>query len=88
MPAAGGARGGSPGGAADAAAPAWSPTGRTLAFARGRPGRRDLFLITADGSRSRRLTELPGDETDPAWSPDGRWLAFTHIVFAGGAGST
>jgi Tol biopolymer transport system component len=65
-------------GPGQAGSPAWSPTGRTLAFARGRAGRRDLYLTAADGAVTRRLTELPGDESDPAWSPDGRWLAFVH----------
>ena len=65
--------------------PSWSPTGRTLVFARGRPGRRDLFLLSADGSHTRRLTRARGDESEPAWSPDGTRIAFTHRSAGGQA---
>ncbi len=58
--------------------PAWSPTGRTLAFSRGRAGRHDLYVADAAGRRSRRLTAVRGDETDPVFSPDGTRVAFTH----------
>ena len=58
--------------------PAWSPGGGRLAFARGRPGEHDLYLLGADRSHPRRLTALPGDESEPAWSPDGRSIAFTY----------
>jgi dipeptidyl aminopeptidase/acylaminoacyl peptidase len=58
--------------------PAWSASGRTLVFARGRPGRRDLYLVRADGSGLRRLTRVPGDESQPEFSPDGRRIVFTH----------
>ena len=58
--------------------PAWSPSGRTVVFARGRPGKRDLYVIDAAGTRARRLTAVPGDETDPVYSPDGTRVAFIH----------
>ena len=49
--------------------PEWSPDGRTIAFSRNDG---ELWLMDADGSSPRRLTE--GGEH--AWSPDGRWLGF------------
>ncbi len=36
----------------------------------------DLWLINADGSGLRRLTNLREDYLVPTWSPDGRWIAF------------
>ena len=42
----------------------------------GRPGR--LFVMDADGSGARRVTDEEVDETEPAWSPDGRWIAYVR----------
>ena len=49
--------------------PEWSPDGRTIAFSRNDS---ELWLMNADGSSARRLTE--GGEH--AWTPDGRWIGF------------
>jgi WD40 repeat protein len=56
--------------------PAWSPDGRRLAFASGPPGANQIYVMNADGSDRRRLTEGEGNPGRPAWSPDGRRLAF------------
>jgi len=56
--------------------PAISPDGTTVAYVVGREPRRDIWLMGSDGSRPRRLTAHPDDDTDPAWSADGRRLAF------------
>ena len=66
-------------------APAWSPDGTRIAFVSSRDGaglRRELYVMNADGTRARRLT----DDADqlvqsflggsPAWSPDGTRIAF------------
>jgi Tol biopolymer transport system component len=54
----------------------WSPDGRWLAFAGNlfQEGERGIWLIGADGSERRRLTD--SSDRAPSFSPDGRHLAF------------
>jgi Tol biopolymer transport system component len=76
--------------------PAWSPDGRRIAFRRydgqlGSIGNSDLFVVNADGSGLRRLTDHAENVRWFAWSPDGRRIAFlrneeVYIVNADGTG--
>ncbi|MGH2948697.1 MAG: metallophosphoesterase, partial [Solirubrobacteraceae bacterium] len=79
----------------DDGAPAWSPNGRRIAFTRGSPSKRDVYLMRADGAHVRRLTKLPRGVTSPTWSPDGRRIAFgmgrrgrraMHVIRSDGRG--
>lgn len=56
--------------------PAWSPDGAHLAFARVVGDRAHLFVMNADGSGARQITDGPDDDVHPAWSPDGSALVF------------
>ena len=72
-------------------APAWSPDGRRIAFASGRDGNFEIYVINADGSRQRRLTRNTGRDVGPVWSPDGRRIAFesnwqVYVMNADGSG--
>jgi Tol biopolymer transport system component len=57
----------------------WSPNGEKIVFAVWqRNGRRDLYVMNADGSNRRRLTHTRADESRPAWSPRGGTIAFNR----------
>jgi TolB protein len=49
--------------------PAWAPNGRHIVFASTRLGRRDIFVMHADGSEQRRLTNNGRDNYLPDWGP-------------------
>ncbi|MBI3152527.1 MAG: PD40 domain-containing protein [Chloroflexi bacterium] len=62
--------------------PTWSPDGSMIAFASSRTGTRQLFVMNADGSNIRQVTDLKDMGGRSSWSPDGTKLAF----YAGPAG--
>jgi len=72
--------------------PAWSPDGRQVAFTSARVTRArdpadptcqstcnlDVYVMNADGSRVKRLTDDPARDREPAWSPDSSKIVFTR----------
>jgi len=59
--------------------PAWSPDGSQIAFSRGPElGPSHLFVMDADGTDVRQLTQGSGSDRNAAWSPDGRRIAFAR----------
>ena len=61
---------------AGAAAPADAPAQLAFVAAEGRVPQ--IFVIGADGTGRRRLTNAAGPSTTPVWSPDGRRIAFVR----------
>jgi TolB protein len=72
--------------------PAWSPDGREIAFVSNRAESapclfhdcagyaNELYVMDADGSDARRLTETPHEEASPSWSPYGTRIVYSRIL--------
>lgn len=56
--------------------PSVSPDGRRIAFISTRAGNPDLFVINADGTGERPLTQTPEAESKAQWSKDGHRLVY------------
>ncbi|MEZ4679196.1 MAG: hypothetical protein R2932_33755 [Caldilineaceae bacterium] len=68
--------------------PTWSPDGKQIAFSSWRrndpdetflsPEEKNIFIMNADGSNVRRLTDDRDTENiNPQWSQDGQWIVYT-----------
>jgi TolB protein len=79
--------------------PAWSPDGKRIVYVvqrfheDGRTDRSDIWIMNADGSDPRPLTDGPGSSASPAWSPNGTEIAFSrgdpsnlYVIGADGSG--
>jgi TolB protein len=63
-----------------ASLPAWSPDGKKIAF-EGRVAERgasDIYVMNADGSGLRKLTDDPAYDQQPQWSPDGDTIVYDN----------
>ena len=65
--------------------PAWSPDGKWIAFLSDRPGqfagtpegKRQLYVISADGGEAQQVTKVENDVSDFEWAPDSKRIAFS-----------
>ena len=68
--------------------PAFSPDSKTLAFfsSAGEKEQRQLWIVDADGSDPKKITDLKGYAARPHWSHDGKQIAFLYVEGASGGG--
>ncbi len=65
----------------------YSPDGKQIAFHRVYNDTSELWLMNADGTNAKALTNSAIDEYSPAWSDDGHWLAYTAGSGSDGQGT-
>jgi len=65
--------------------PEWSPDGRWIAFLSDRPGqitgtaegKKQLYVISAEGGEAQQVTKVENDVSDFEWAPDSKRIAFS-----------
>jgi TolB protein len=59
--------------------PVWSPDGAKIAYVHGWDEQAQIWVMNADGSNPRQLTDRKGPNIFPSWSPDGTKIAFVSF---------
>ena len=59
--------------------PVWSPDGSQIAFQAMSGGNQDIYVMDANGSNVRRLTDSPFADEWAAWSPDGSTVVYDNL---------
>jgi TolB protein len=54
----------------------WSAKGNAIAFTSNRAGNQEIYVMDADGTGLRRLTNAAGSDANPAFSPKGDLIVF------------
>ena len=65
------------------ARPRWSPDSTQIAYISDKGGSRQVWIMDADGSRPRQITDFAAEASGLLFSPDGQHLVFTSRVFPG-----
>ena len=55
----------------------FSPDGSTILFAANHDGDLEIYVVNADGTDTRALTENDKQDFFPSWSPDGKSIVFS-----------
>ncbi|MFQ5551254.1 MAG: TolB family protein, partial [Gemmatimonadales bacterium] len=54
----------------------WSPDGARIVYRSNQDGNFEIYVMDAEATNKRRLTNHPAVDQMPAWSPDGRQIVF------------
>jgi len=54
----------------------WSPDCSKIVFTSDREGNRDIYVMNANGTDERMLTDRVSNYASPSWSPDGSKIVF------------
>jgi TolB protein len=65
-----------PGGAWDDRHPVWSPDGTQIALESNRDGNWEIYVMRADGSGAKNISDNPAADRHPSWSADGKKIIF------------
>ena len=60
----------------DGGLPAWSPIDNRIVYQKDVDGQKQLFIVNADGSGKKQLTQGPNMHVSPVWSPDGNYIFY------------
>jgi dipeptidyl aminopeptidase/acylaminoacyl peptidase len=63
------------------ASPRWSPSGRAILFESTRSGSSQLWVVGADGTELKQVTDVSTGASGGIWSPDGSHVAFVSTVY-------
>ena len=55
----------------------FSPDGSQILYAANHDGDLEIYVVAADGSDQRQLTDNSGQDFFPSWSPDGQTIVFS-----------
>jgi len=58
-------------------APNWSPDGSQIAFESNQDGDMEVYVMDADGTDVRQLTQDARHDEGPVWAPDGKRITYT-----------
>lgn len=62
----------------DSRQPNWSPRGDLIVYQSFSEGQWDIWVMNADGTAHRNVTNGVGDKTDATFSPDGEWVVYSY----------
>ena len=65
----------------------YSPDGDRIAYVSTRDNNAEIYVMNADGSDPRRLTDTPASEAAPAWTPDGKRIVYASNAAGASSGT-